>query len=542
MKKTCTIILSCICCILAGAEEPSNSTALTPQTTYVEAAPEHGFTTAIFAATPEAQQAVLRGMAHLITFWDEAAYAEFKRAISLDPDCPMAHWGLVLSTITPNDERTPEKLASLKKLEEILAKKEAPEKELAYIRALFFLIKEGPRSAALKFEEISKQWRADEIAPLLTAMLCRDGFNEMGAPREGQQKAIALLDDMAAINENLQPAHFLRALLEETNPVVTLDTLTSALRAVELSPHNAPSLHLLGHLYFRAGEYEKAEKQFNRAAEQYIAWQQGSGLTLADNEGYFRATLYRAVSEWFRGDREKAETTAANLAKLPINMVRPKSKGTLIQLWEVRNLPLKMAVSTYPVTPKKEIEERMPPPVKSEESPLSNSVSSACLQYASLLLAQKDGNREAIDIHAGNLDRLGRMLLESENAAMQETSYSYWNRTMELCEQYLIAAKAMLYPDSADIWYNQARDAQQHASLLLPPVLLYPVKWREALDLYAKGDFEQCIKACDEALAFSPNHASVMETRQQAVDALSTLQQQDSNGNKKQKQPASEKP
>lgn len=506
-----------------GKEQSPGSTAsasLTPGTTYTGAAPEHGLTLAVSTSSPEAQQAVLRGLSHLITFWDEAAYLEFKYALFLDPECAMAHWGLVLSTITPNDERTGEKEASLKKLQEYLNAESLPEKELAYIRALYVLLRDGPRTAAEQFEAISQQWKSDEAAPLFAAMLCRNGFDDNGKPRDGQLKAIRILDSLIVKNESLQPAHFLRALLEETNPVVTVDTLSSAYKAVELSPHHAPSLHLLGHLSFRAGEYEQAERHFNQAAEQYTAWQQGSHLTLADNEHYFRSILYRAVSEFCRGDQAKAKKTASDLAVLPVNLKRPKAKGTLIQLWEVRHLPLKMALSVNPPTPKAEIEKLIPPVLDAKAHLLSSSVTAASLQYGSLLLAQADRNTDAIDVHLGNLDRLSGLLRNSYEISAKETSTSYWLRLMELTEQYMIAAKAMLYPSSADVWYAEASQKQKPSSLLLPPVLLYPVEWRQALTLLDQNKYEECAKACDAGLAKYPNHASVLATRKQALEKL----------------------
>lgn len=504
-------------------ESPSPGTSLTPPSPYIEAAPKHGFETPVAAANTDAQLAVLRGLSHLITFWDEAAYLEFKNALFHDPDCAMAHWGLVISTITPHDEKTKEKEQSLKKLESILANETAPERELEYIRALYLLLREGPREAANSFIRISQKWRNDEIAPLFAAMLIRDGFSENGNRNTGQQKAIDILDPFIEKHPDLQPALFLRILIEETAPVISAEILAKTQKMLELSPDNPPANHLTGHLLFRTGQYQKAEEHFSKAAVFYQKWQEGSGLTLADNEGYFRAIMYKSVSEFCRGNFKEAQETSQKLNKLPINTDRLKAKGTAIQLWEVRNLPLTLALSTNMAVDKKALETSFPPALHTKNALLSNSRTAINLQYASMLLAHQDKNKEAVAVHAENMAQLSANLIASEEHARQECSLTYWVRTLNLCDLFQIESKAILYPDSSETWYAEASGKQKTASMLLPPVLPYPVEWKLALWYLNKGQYEKCIKACDAALAKFPNHIPVKTTRQEAESKLPKL-------------------
>lgn len=522
MKKALSILLALAATLPAFTQDQPEAgenarVPLSPPPVYAAAAPEHGFTAPIATSSPEAQECVLRGLSHLISLWDEAAYLEFKRALSLDPDCAMAHWGLVISTITPGDERSKEKEASLEQLQIILASENAPERELAYIRALYMLLRDGPRTAANDFEAIATKWKGDQFATLFTAVLCRDGFDEEGNPREGQQRAVRILDNMLVRQDNLQPAHFLRALIEETNPKRSPDTLDNAFKAAELSPGHAPSQHLIGHYFFRSGQYAEAEAHFTRAAELYVAWQNESHVTYADNEGYFRSLAYRAVAEFCRGDLDAARATSEALAAIPVNLGRPKAKGTQIQLWEAHNLPLKLALSTNPPSDRTQVEAAIPKALDTTDDLLSNSVTAICTQYGSLLLAGQDGNKTALDVHMGNLDRLGGMLAKASERAERELSVSYWVRALELCEQYLLQGKAMMFTSSADTWHDEAARKQKFASLLLPPVLPYPAEWPAALRHLKQEQYDECIRYCDAGLERFPDHAGVMATRQEAL-------------------------
>ena len=63
-----------------------------------------GITMAVTAADPKAQQHVLDGVANLHGSWDFEAYRHFCAALKLDPECLMAHWGVVMALIDPEPD------------------------------------------------------------------------------------------------------------------------------------------------------------------------------------------------------------------------------------------------------------------------------------------------------------------------------------------------------------------------------------------------------------------------------------------------------
>src|SRR5688572_743666 len=63
-----------------------------------------GFTMAITSTDPKAQKHVLDGISNLHGGWDFEAYRHFCAALKLDPECLMAHWGVVVALIDPEPD------------------------------------------------------------------------------------------------------------------------------------------------------------------------------------------------------------------------------------------------------------------------------------------------------------------------------------------------------------------------------------------------------------------------------------------------------
>ncbi|MEG0333852.1 MAG: hypothetical protein RR419_03950 [Akkermansia sp.] len=505
----------------ALAQEPSQTEALSLGTKPTPFRPDAGLQMLIATKSGEAQAHVTQGLAYLLTFWDEAAYREFKRAVELDSDCLMAHWGLALSTITPFDEREEEKVNSLRRLQDIVKTQKLTNREVAYAETMLTLLKEGPHATGEAFAKIAGQWRSDEMATLFAVLFYRDGFSDLGDPKPGQVKAREMLDELIAKKPSLFAACFLRALIEETNPDVDAKTVEQARYVVGLAPEYAPAQLLLGHFLFRTGEYEQAEKCFTRAAELYNQWAICEGIKMADNDGYFRALVYRATSEWCRGDKAKAKKTARDLALLPVDTKRPKSKGTLIQLWEVRSLPLRLTVSEYPCPSRKDFEKVKPQDLALAKSELSHVMLALAMEFASSRLAFSAKDVSAMRQLLTNVDKIAAVLLPAGPQAEKSSCLSYWMRSLWMADRMILEGKAMLYSDSATLWLKNAVDSQKCASLLLPPILPYPAEWTLARHYLSQGDAVACIGACEQGLKRFPNHASLLKTKKIAQDSLS---------------------
>lgn len=487
----------------------------------------------IAAKSDDVQASVISGIGHLLTFWDEAAYRDFRKAVDADPDCLMANWGLALSLVSPFDERGEEREKAMKSLQRLLETTPVTEHEALYAKALYALFKEGPQAAAEVLREISEKRKNDYVAVLLRAMVVREGFDEAGTPRVGQLKARKILDELLENQPNLFAAHFGRALIEETSPVVDDAVLAHARRAVELVPSYAPAHLLLGHFLFRIGDYEEAVKSFDRSAHLFKQWGDEGNIPMADNDGYFRAMVYRATGEWCMGDAPRSMETASLLASIPSDKERPLAKGSVIQEWEAKTLPLRFKLSESPAPPLNEFNKSIPSVKLGEDSSVQDLVVASMGEFAKVHEAFRKDDTNALRMAFSRLDRMESALGQSGDRARAEGAISYWARSLWMAERMTLEAKAMVFADSAEVWLQNATDSQQYASLLLPPILPYPAEWKLALHCLDKKDYNGAIQACEQGLIRFPRHAGVMKTLEEANQQKSLLPSEKEESNKK---------
>lgn len=478
-----------------------------------------GLTMLVATSSSEAQRHVLNGIACLLTFWDDAAYREFRKAIKLDPSCMMAQWGLALSCITPHHEHEARKEQALQNIRLQLELGQLPSRELEYGRALVTLLKNGSPDAAKVFLDIADNWKRDPWAPLFAAMMLRDGFTDEGSPKPGQEQAQTLLDAYLTAHPSIPAAWFMKALLQETNPTMGEDALQAVQKALELVPGYPPALHLLGHIQFRRGDYKASEDSFARAADAYTLWQNEEKLSPADNEGLFRSLAYKAMARFCRGDENGAIREAAKLASRPVDTSRPRATGSLMQLWETRTLPMRLALSRYPWKGSREIESVTPQTLDINPPSLCDGITAACIQAAQGKTALVNGNKKDLSSRLANLEKICTTLAQSGPKADEEGAVSHWVRSLELNDRLGLECKAFLYTDSAPIWLQSDVEQQRFSSLLMPPVLPYPAELRLAQWHARKRDWVSCKNSCKEGLRRFPNHAALLALLQKAEQA-----------------------
>ena len=95
-----------------------------------------GLTMAITASDPQAQKHVLDGISNLHGGWDFEAYRHFCAALKIDPECLMAHWGVVVALIDPEPDLLDERSAALSRMVELVEKEAGTELERSYAFAI----------------------------------------------------------------------------------------------------------------------------------------------------------------------------------------------------------------------------------------------------------------------------------------------------------------------------------------------------------------------------------------------------------------------
>jgi tetratricopeptide (TPR) repeat protein len=222
-------------------------------------------------ATPEAQAWFDQGLNLIHDFWDYESARAFEQGVRMDPRCAMCYWGLYKAESFfhgTSQGYADQALAMAVRLERSVSKRER-----LYI------------DAAAAFEKDSKVGKVQEALTDQTQILRelvkrypRDTQAQiwLGWSLEDQKEAVALLENVMRDDPvNSAANHYYIHELEAS------DHPEQAMHNVEILPSLAPAsghmVHMPGHIYYRVGDYEQAEKWFKvslQIDEHYMTDQQ----------------------------------------------------------------------------------------------------------------------------------------------------------------------------------------------------------------------------------------------------------------------------
>lgn len=209
--------------------------------------------------TPEAQMWFNQGLNLLHDFWDYESARAFEQSVRADPQCAMCYWGLYEALSFYHSTETgyaPQALAKAVSLE-----KHASKRERLYIEATAAEQHRGAakRSIAL-WQKLVKKYPKDTEAKIFLAW------------RVNQKESVALLESVLKEDPNNSAANhlYIHALEGTEHPERALN---SAEILAGLAPNSGHIVHMPGHIFFRLGDYARAEKAFTasmQADERYM--------------------------------------------------------------------------------------------------------------------------------------------------------------------------------------------------------------------------------------------------------------------------------
>jgi tetratricopeptide (TPR) repeat protein len=242
---------------------------------------------AITTKSPEAQEWFDQGLALLHCFWDYEALRAFERAVRLDPDCAMCHWGLsrALAFQAGTDDKVKQELSRAKELAP-----KTSDHEQRYIRAYAASQDEKRDEFTSTMEALIDRYPDDIEAKLLLAFHSNGGYDNNGDPRSGALYAQMLLKNILRDHpDNAAPNHYwIHAMEGSGHPEWALE---SAEKLGRLAPASGHMVHMPGHIFYRLGDYERARQIFLAAlrvdqdymANQHVAarddWNYGHNLS-----------------------------------------------------------------------------------------------------------------------------------------------------------------------------------------------------------------------------------------------------------------------
>jgi hypothetical protein len=139
-----------------------------------------GIQSAVTAATENAQAHVNQGLNHLHGGWEFEASRHFAAAMREDPECLLAHWGMVMSLLSPSPETSAARNAATQRLLNLIGRGKGSELERGYAFGLVKYLEEGPARAAAAFRKVAARFPNELQAGIFAALFSRGDYDESG--------------------------------------------------------------------------------------------------------------------------------------------------------------------------------------------------------------------------------------------------------------------------------------------------------------------------------------------------------------------------
>ncbi len=486
-----------------------------------------GIRMAVTAATESAQAHVNQGMNHLHGGWEFEASRHFAAAMREDPECLLAHWGMVMSLLTPSPETGVARNAASERLLHLIDQGKGSELERGYAYGLIKYMDSGPAGAAEAFRKVAEKFPNDLQAGILAALFGRGGYDELGDATPDQQKAEDSLQKMMEKNPTSPlPLNALLSIRAE-GPDLS-GSLDLARKLCQMAPEYPPYFHLLGHYEWRCGQHGKASSAFGRASSYFEKWMKENTASIADCPEWVKAECYRIVSLVSKGEFDNAYAAARLVAATPIDPKRYGSPGGRLLLWDAKTLPARILLHRGLRGNADEALHSLPDPAEIKATHQQSLaywwIDGLRFALEARRLIDEKKYQEAQDVVTA-FAKHGEGMTKTQQAATTNGERSSWIRAfraLEVLASDLRGTLTLAGPKdrigTAYNWFASAADRQRPASLLFPPMILTPMAIHLGEYYLTTGEPKNAIEAYQRALTEFPNDMNALLGLKTAYD------------------------
>ena len=266
-------------------------------------------------ARREAREWFNQGLNLLHDFWDYESARAFQQGIRADPNCAMCYWGLYQAQSNYHSTAGGYAAASLAKAQQLArgasrAERLYIEASVAHEKAVGPTRRQDTEEIRL-LRELVTRYPRDLQAKVYLANAIQDGFDTNGEPRAGQREALALFHKIIEIDpRNSAAHHYLVHSLEFAHPEQAME---SAQVLASLAPASGHIVHMPGHIYYRLGDYARAEQAFTSSLEVDERYMRKQAVSADDDWNYVHNLMYAIANLLEEGKIRRAEQLSQKL-------------------------------------------------------------------------------------------------------------------------------------------------------------------------------------------------------------------------------------
>jgi tetratricopeptide (TPR) repeat protein len=273
-------------------------------------------------ANSEAQKWFEQGYNLLYDFWDYEADRAFEESIRADANCAMCYWGLYQAEAFNHSETKTYAQASLAKA--VALEGHATPREKLYIQASEAheaAIRDAGSEDKAKFDHeieilrtLVKENPSDTNARIALSEAVNDGFDDAGEPRKGKTEELALLQGVLKEEPQNSAANHLWIHAVEAGPHPE-QALHSAEILGSLAPASGHMVHMPGHIFYRTGDYARAQTAFDASAQTDESYIRAQHIAPDNDWNYVHNLMYSIANLLEAGQLQEAAQVSAKLGK-----------------------------------------------------------------------------------------------------------------------------------------------------------------------------------------------------------------------------------
>jgi tetratricopeptide (TPR) repeat protein len=255
-------------------------------------------------ATPEVQAWFDQGLNLLHDFWDYESARAFEQSVRVDPKCAMCYWGLYKAESFYHS--TAKGYAAQALAKAVSLKNNASAREQLYIEA------------TATHEDATKIWRK-LVSEYPQETQARIFLAQAARGNEGAAMLEAVLKEFP---QDSAANHYYIHDMEPTDHPER--ALPSAEILASLAPTSGHMVHMPGHIFFRVGDYARADQSFAAAVQADERYMQEQHIQ-PDNDWNYVHNLMYAIANLL----EEGKMKEATALSMKVNGARGKLETTL---------------------------------------------------------------------------------------------------------------------------------------------------------------------------------------------------------------------